>query len=131
MSRVSDTLLYSPLLAKLYGEERGEPFERLFRALRRLHEEAYEEGLITRCANTAVLLVSPGEAVSLAVVRAQYYEKLNEYYDLYRCELGDGVVYASSTVARVLARRGYDFSRLEGNEVIVHADEGERRAKIP
>ena len=117
---VTDSFIYSLLLAKYYAEANGPPHRRLMFTLVSLHEHLAADGLIPCAANTMVLLFSPGDSVTLAVVRAQYASEYDDYYDIYRVHVDGGLAYASSTVALILKERGYSVRRIERNTAVVH-----------
>ena len=127
---MTDSFIYSLLLAKFYAEADGPPHHRLLSALVSLHKRLAGDELIPFAANTMVLLFSPGDSAALAVVRAQYASEYDDYYDIYKVDVGGGLAYASSTVALILEREGCDVRRIQRNMVVVHHATGDREGVL-
>ena len=128
---VSDTFIYTLMLAKYYRQRSGPPPERLAKTLRKLHSFLEVEDLAGRCVNTFILQYSPEDKVSLGVVVAYYNEKYVDYYKVYKITSSNGeLAFVSSTVAEVLAKRGYSPELVENRKVLVYMLEKEKLREI-
>ncbi|RLE93904.1 MAG: hypothetical protein DRN04_05435 [Thermoprotei archaeon] len=128
---VSDTFIYTLMLAKYYRQRSGAPPERLAKTLRKLHSFLEVEDLAGRCVNTFILQYSPGDRVSLGVVVAYYNEKYVDYYKVYKVTSNENeLAFVSSTVAEVLATKGYTPELVENRKVLVYVFEEEELKEI-
>ncbi|RLF00777.1 MAG: hypothetical protein DRJ63_01320 [Thermoprotei archaeon] len=118
---VSDTFMYSLMLAKYYKLGSGAPPERLAKTLRKLHFFLEAEDLAGRCVNTFLLQYAPRDKVALGIVVYYTQEKYREYYEVYEITTEDGeIAYVSSTVAEELEKKGYSVKLVENRKIIVH-----------
>jgi len=119
LEKVTDTFIYTLLLAEYYDTLTGDPPERLLNALVSLHKQLDKTRIRGRCLNTTVLLEGPENLYAVAGVRAYYQEK--EYYQLY--EHKEEFLMVSSTVAEVFPE---ELKKINRNIVkVAYIEKGE------